>query len=242
MRSEVASKALSSLFLAGVMAFTLCPLLSGQRPFGSHLVRVRPFTTIDDALDREAQASDPAGIHQFSEDLIGLVVPEQAGENYLDSITDRLANAEGLAREGKGKLVPETEIVQVFNDMMRRIGAPFKTDEATVRKFREHSIAVPSLPALLTANRNGTACSPAEAFYLLYLLFWANGDLPLTVLDDEADLKRVEAQGKTPMRVMGVSTGQISQNANWFLSSYSSQNRRRATIRLFNGAAQAFEF
>jgi len=150
MRSKVTLTVIFTLFLDVMMACTLCPVLAGQQPFGSHLVRVRPFTTIDDVLDREAQASDPAGIHQFSEDLIGLVVPAQAGNDYLNSITDRLASAEELTREGKGKLVPETEVVRVFNETMQRIGAPFKTDEATVRKFREHSIAVPSLPALLT--------------------------------------------------------------------------------------------
>jgi hypothetical protein len=58
-------------------------LLAGQQPFGKHLTRVRPFTTVDDVLNREAEASDPAGIHQYSEDLLGLVVPDRAGYSTL---------------------------------------------------------------------------------------------------------------------------------------------------------------
>jgi hypothetical protein len=242
MRSRVTSKTISTLFLDVVMAFAFCTALAGQPLFGSHLARVRPFTTVDDVLDREAQASDPTGIHQFSEDLIGLVVPEQTGNDYLNSFADRLASAEEMAREGKGKLVPETKIVQVFNDTMRKIGAPFKTDEATVMKFREHSIAVPSLPALLTANRNGTNCSPAEAVFLFYMLSWSNGDLPLSVLDFAATLKRMEAQGKAPTRVMGVGPDQPEKSASEMLTAYALRHRRQATVKLFNDLARAFGF
>lgn len=236
------TRTLPAFLLLLAMAFALSPMLAGQQHRRRPISEVRPYTSIDDILNREALAADPAGIQQFSEDLIGLLVPERAGEDYIESLANRLAKAEQLTREGKGKLVPEMEIVQVFNNTMQKIGAPFKTDEATVRKFREHSIAVLSLPALLTANRNGTNCTPAEAVYLFYLLSWANGDLPLSVLDNEADLKRLEVQGKTPLRVMGIGTGPLEKNGGDMLTVYSMHHRRQATTRLFNNIAHAFGF
>ncbi len=213
------------------------PVLAAQQRLRHHVTDTRPFRSVDDALNLEASAPDAAGIRRFSEDLIDLIVPEQAGDDYIESLSSRLATAEQMQ-----KLIPETVIVQVFNHTMKKIGAPFKTDETTVRKFREHSIAVVSLPALLTSNRNGTYCSPTEAVYLLYLLFWANGDLPFSVLDNEAQLNRLIAQGMEPMRVMGVSAGPPEENASRMLSSYASRHRRQATTRLFNDIAIAFGF
>ena len=232
----------SLIILASAFPLFHRPMLAGQEPFGSHLMQVRPFTSVDDVLNREAESADPAGIHQFSEDLIGLVVPKQAGNTYLNSITDRLAKADQIARHGKDKLVPEVEIALAFNNLMKKIDAPFRTDEATVRRFRQHSIAVPSLPALLTADRNAVYCSPAEAVYLLYLLLWANGDLPNSVLDDEANLKQWAARGKAPMRIMAVGTGLHDKTAGEEFTSYSTLHGQRATTKLFNGVARAFRF
>jgi hypothetical protein len=228
--------------LASLEALVCSPLSGPQQDKRRPISEVRPYTSIDDILDREAGSSDSAEVRQFSEDLTSLLIPERVGDEYIESFATRLANAEQLARSGKGKLVPEAEVVQVFNSTMRRIDAPFRTDEATVRRFRDHSIAVPSLSALLTADRNGTKCSPAEAVYLLYLLSWFNGDLPVSVLDREAQLKHLESQGEAPVRVMGVGTGLSYENASRMLTSYSSHHNRRATKKLFNDMLRAFGF
>jgi hypothetical protein len=163
-------------------------------------------------LNREAEASDPAGIHQYSEDLLGLVVPDRVGYSYLNALTARLAKAEQLAREGKGKLIPDAEIVRVFNALMRKIGAPsaFKADEAGLREFRARSIAVHTFPALLSANRNGTNCNPAEAVYLLHLLLWNDGILSERLMDDLAAFKR-RAEQKNGFSVMSAGTCRYSR-------------------------------
>ncbi len=236
-------KALKCLAVALAIGLALCPLVAGQHPFGSHLTTVRPFTTVDDVLNREAEASDPAGIHQYSEDLLGLVVPNQAGDSYLNALTARLAKAEQLAREGKGKLVPEAESARVFNDLMKEIGAPptFSADEAGVRQFRASSIAVQAFPALLSANRNGTNCNPAEAVYLLHLLLWNDGILSERLMNDLAGFKQISEQ-KNGFSVMSAGTVPLHQSAGVLLSDYSLNHNRRATIKLFNGMAQTFGF
>lgn len=248
MRTISVGAKLPAIFLALVTACTLCSLLAGQQHSRRPISEVRPYTSVDDILDREARASDLAGIHQYSEDLIAMLVPDQAGEGYIESLANRLTKAEQTAREKNGKLISEAKIAQVFNDLMRQVGAPpsFKADEVTIRRFRTHSIAVPSLPALLSANRNGGYCNPGEAVYLLYLLLSNNGDLPDHVLDDEAALKHAEAlspraEGTVPKRTFVGSVGQLDRNGSWFVSDYS-MHHRRATIKLFNGIAQAFGF
>jgi hypothetical protein len=234
---------LKSLVVALVTGLAFCPSLAGQQPFGSHLTRVRPFTTVDDVLNREAEASDPAGIHQYSEDLLGLVVPDRAGYSFLNALTVRLAKAERLAREGKGKSVPESEIVRVFNDLMRKIGAPptFKADEAGIRQFRARSIVIQAFPALLSANRNGTNCTPAEAIYLLHLLLWNDGILSERLVDDLADFKRM-AEQKNGLSVMSAGTVPLHQSASVLLSDYSSHHHRHATIEISDGIARTFGF
>jgi hypothetical protein len=204
---------------------------------------VRPFTTVDDVLNREAGTSDLSGIRQYSQDLIGLVVPDRAGDSYLIVLTARLTKAEQLAREGKGKLVPETEVVRAFNDLMRKVGAPpaFKADEAGVRQFRARSAAVQAFPALLSANRNGTNCSPAEAVYLFHLLLWNDGILSERLMDDLAAFKQISEQ-KNGFNVMSAGTASLHQSAGVLLSDYSLHHNRRATIKLFNGMAQTFGF
>lgn len=226
-----------------VTGLALCPLLAEQQPFGSHLTRVRPFTTVDDVLNREAEASDPAGIHQYSEDLLGLVVPDRAGYSYINALTARLANAEQLAREGKGKLVPEAEIVRIFNAWMQKIEAPptFKADEAGIRQFRARSAAVQAFPALISANRNGTNCNPAEAVYLLHLLLWNDGILSEHLMDDLAAFKRGTEQ-KNGFSVISAGPVPLQQSAGVLLSDYSLHHHRSATIKLSNDMARTFGF
>jgi hypothetical protein len=241
MKLKASMAATCGLVIASAAILACGPFLAAQQRSRHHITEARPFTSIDDVLNREATASNAAGLQQFSEDLLDVIVPDKAGDGYIESLASRLARAEQMSREGKRKLIPETDIVQVYNDTMRKTGAPFKTDEATIRKFREHSIAVPSLPALLTANRNGTYCTPAEAVYLLYLLFWANGDLPLSVLDNEAQLKQLEAQGKTPMRgPMIVGHVHREDNSGDYLTSYSLRHNRHATTAIFDHIARVF--
>jgi hypothetical protein len=243
MRAVPSTRTFSAFFLAFTMVCTFCSSLAGQQPFGSHLTRIRPFTTVDDVLNREAEASDPAGIHQYSEDLLGLVVPDRAGYDYLNALTVRLAKAELLTREGKGKLVPEAEVVRIYNNLMRKIGAPpaFNADESGMRQFRARSIVVQAFPALLSANRNETNCNPAEAVYLLHLLLWNDGKLSERLMDDLADFKR-RAEQKNGFSVMSVGTVPLQQSAGVLLSDYSLHHHRRATIELFNGMARAFGF
>jgi hypothetical protein len=148
-----------------------------------------------------------------------------------------------LVREGKGKLIPETEIVRVFNDLMRKIGAPpaFKADEVGVRQFRARSIIVQAFPAILSASRNGTNCNPAEAVYLLHLLLWNDGILSEQLMDDLAAFKRREEQ-ENGLSVLSAGTVPSQKTAGVLLSDYSLQHHRHTTIMLFNSMAQTTGF
>jgi hypothetical protein len=250
----------------------LCPLLAGQQLCTSEHQYpcaddsfMRPYPVVIQ-FDREAKASDPAGIREYSDDLTWFLVRDQVDKNYRNALTDRLAKAEEVAREGKGRLIPEADVVRVFNDMMRRIGAPnsVRADENAMHAFRQHSIDVPALPALFSASHNGTYCYPGEAVFLLYTLIVYNGAPPRNLLDEVMRLRDLYAATPHPVLKLlpnverdsnglnggfanAIATSSVGipappvKDAEGLLSRYSIRHRR-GTTKLFNRAAQAFRF
>jgi hypothetical protein len=204
------------------------------RAFGSH--------TLDDFLNHEAATSDAVGIHHYSEDLVELVVPKQAGKAYIDLLSDRLAKAEQMARQGKGHLVPEADVVRAYNGLMKQIDAPrsFFADEVAVSTFRAHSVAVPVLPALLSADRNGTDCNPGEAVYLFFLLLFSNGKISASYLDSVKVMRSGDLQAGVVF-ASGV-TGSMHDKAEGRLTLYSSRHRLSATTRLFDSVSSTLGF
>ena len=188
-------------------------------------------------FSQEAMASDPAGIHKYSEDLIEAVVvnPEHNGslQRLTDQLADRLSKAERVARAGNGKLVPEAAVAKAFNDLMQQIGAPpsMQASEASIHMFREHAAALKAYPALFTADRNGTNCNPGEAVFLLYGLISSDGKLPERMLDDLVAMGQFVHKGIGSSTAYAVTT--TSVGAGGLILMYSTRHQRGA-IRLFN--------
>ena len=87
----------------------ICPLLAGQCTTEHEYPCVddsfmRPYPVVIQ-FDREARASDAAGIREYSDDLTWFLVRDQVRKDYRSALTDRLAKAEEAAREGKGRLI-----------------------------------------------------------------------------------------------------------------------------------------
>lgn len=199
--------------------------------------------------NQEAAASDPAGIHKYSEDLIRSVVPSEAKEIDKEQLADRLARAEQMARTGNGKLVAEADVVRAFNELMAKIGAPssVRADESSMHRFREHAASIKAFPALLSADRNGTNCNPAEAVFLLSILLDNNGNLSGQLLDlaswemNEAEMSNMRSQGGIQSQMV-LSSSPMYQGATGLLSLYSLRHHCRATTNLFNMTAKTFGF
>jgi hypothetical protein len=119
------------------------------------------------ALNKEAEAGNSEGIHKYSEGLIQGLVGTSAGPAYEKSVTDRLARAESMARKGNRKLIPEADIAQAFNQLMKETGAldSYKADVAIVEELRRDFAK--ALPSLITLKKNGIYCNPGEAVYIL---------------------------------------------------------------------------
>ena len=192
---------------------------------------------LTEILNKEAKATDPAGIHAYSRHLIKLLVPDRAGRAYIDSLSDRLAKAEQMAREGKRKLITEADIATGFNDLMRQIAAPtsLKTDDSMVRKFRVSPLALSPVPALISVYHNGNHCNPGESVFLLWLLLVNNASLDLP--PEVTELKPEDLP-----RVVAIRHQAIEPNAKRLLTVYSSQHHRIDTIKLFDGIARTFDF
>jgi hypothetical protein len=227
-------KVLKCLAVALVIGSALSSQLAAQQSPGC----AQDFFCL---FNQEAAISNPGEIHRYSHDLIELIVPEEAGKDYINSLSDRLAKEELAARNGRVKLVPEADVVRSFNEMMRTIGAPptFAADVASMRRFRVRSATVPFFSALFTTNRNGIDCNPGEAVLLLFLLIENDGGISEHMFDEYAP---PQAGGRE--KRFSVLTGgmQSLPRAKGMLSDYSSKHGRRATAKLFNRAAQTLGF
>jgi hypothetical protein len=220
---------LKNLASALAVGLALCPLVVvSQEP-------AHPPNLME-TLNKEAEATDPAGIHKYCQHLIQLLVGDKTGKAYAATLADRLARAETMARHGKSKLIPEADVARSFNDLMKQIGAPasLHTDEAWVKKFRAGPLAASPVPALITADRNGVDCNPGEAVFLLFLLIYNNGSF-----DDRLphglkmeDLPRVSISGRP----------QTEPTSSGLLSTYDSQHPRSDTIKVFDSVAQTLHF
>jgi hypothetical protein len=187
-------------------------------------------------LNQEAEASDLAGIHKYSKDLIQLITPEGVSKGHAKLLTDRLAAAELAARQRTGKMVHEADIVRAFNDLMLEVTAPdsLRTDEDTVRRMRVGQLAVSPVPALITVNRNEGMCNPGEAVYLLYLLILNNGTLASSL---------PEGMKASELPRMRISSRPANLGNSWhLLSKYLSRCSQTDTVRTFNNVAQTLGF
>jgi hypothetical protein len=211
-------------------------------------------------FDQEAAASDPAGIRKYSKDVIDTILPNQwtygkspsgrmdtfmlefLGDDYAADLANRLAKAEQSARMGNGKLIAERDIAQAFNDLMKAVGAPpsMKTDEASIRIFRQHAATIKGFPALFSADRNGTNCNPGEAVFLLSLLISGNGTLSEGNLDSDQALMQMSEQHNQAGTSVGFAVGRIESmngTARGLILSYTSHHFRFMTKWIFNRLA-----
>lgn len=242
--------------LCFLVILPVCPLLTGQSG-------PRNPTSVLDLFNQEAAASNPAGIHKYSRDVIDLVLPNQwaygrspsgrleayekegLGEDYAAELAGRLARAEQMARTGEDKLVPEANVVRAFNELMREIGAPptLRASGEEMSKFREHAASRKAFPALLSANRNGTNCNPAEAVFLLYLLISGNRSVTDLYLDSAQALAESGSGRGGGANGGSVRGGLFSDaDAKWFLRSYAMNHNRKATVALFNNLTAMLGF
>jgi len=251
MRARLAATAIPALFFL----LLSCGRMEAQRP--AHCAQI--FFCL---FDQEAAASDPAGIHKYSRDVVDAILPNQwtygrspsgrmeqfevefLGEKYAAKLADRLAQAEQTARTGKGKLVPVSDIARAFNGLMKEVGAPssVRTDEKSLQSFREHAAAIKGFPALFSADRNGTNCNPDEAVFLLGLLILNNGVLHEGNLDMDLEHMHPREQRNEGQMSFGVVRNFRDPDSKRLLSSYPEDHGRRAAIRLFDHVANILGF
>lgn len=230
--------------------FTMIVSLAVVFPFSAKMAAQQPphcAQILYCIFNQEAAASDSAGIHKYSKDLIGAIVQNPAGTDSIrqlaNRLTDQLASAEQAARTDNGRLVPEAAVVTAFNDLMQEIGAPtsWRANEASMHGFREHAASINAFPALFSANRNGTNCSPGEAVFLLSLLLSDNGVLYERNLDTQKALMQWDGRKDASSNGFAVA-GMDSANASGLLVSYSLDHNIKASVVLFDRVASKLGF
>jgi hypothetical protein len=251
MRASFAAKAFPALFLL----LPACGRIAAQQPANC----IHIFFCL---FNQEAAASDPAGMQKYSRDVIDMILPnawtygkspsgkmetfedEYLGENYAAGLAGRLAEAEQLARAGKGKLVPVSDVAQAFNNLMKEVGAPTSvwTSESALQKFREHAAAIKAFPALFSADRNGTNCNPGEAVFLIGLLIMDNGVLYEGNLDTELEMMQPRDPRNEGRTSFAVATMMRAPDSQRLVSSYPKDHSRHAGIKLFNHVAGTLGF
>jgi len=154
----------AAVTLVSLMGLAFIPLLAVSQTLP------RPPNMME-TLNKEAEATNPDGIHAYSEDLIQMLAGVRGGgAAYAGSLTDRLARAELEARSGKRKLISEADIAQAFNTLMKEIGAS-DSFTADINAVHNNRMAFEStLPAMNSQKKNGSYCNPGEAVYVLELM------------------------------------------------------------------------
>lgn len=247
--------------MRAIFAANVIPVLFVSLLFGGRVSAQQPAHCINIffcLFNQEAAANDAAGIHKYSRDVVDMVLPnlwtygrspssrmetferEFLGEKYAAKLAERLAKAEQAAREGNGKLVPVSNVVRAFNDLMKQVGAlpAVHTDEMSVQKFREHAAAIKGFPALFSADRNRTDCNPGEAVFILGLLIMDNGVLHEGNLDmDLATMHPEKQRNDGSWMTFGVVSNNRAPDSQRLVSSYPAAHGRHAGIALFNHLA-----
>jgi hypothetical protein len=134
------------------------------------------------SLNQEAAATDPAAVHTYVAQLVQMFPAVLGGKSaYADTLTDRLARAELMARDKKRRLISEAEIVNAFNDLMQQTKAPasLKVDLVAVESARNGWEK--QLPALISRQKNGSYCYPGESVFILETLIENVGTVPTSI-------------------------------------------------------------
>jgi hypothetical protein len=118
-------------------------------------------------------ADTTEGNKNYAEHLTENFVPSQTGDAYISAFSNRLSEADLSARHGKRKWIPESAVVQAFNDLMKQIGGSSRTDTNIVHELRTSVIEVS--PALSTVKSHLSECLPSEAILLMMQLISRNG-------------------------------------------------------------------
>jgi hypothetical protein len=207
----------------------LCPLAGGL------LFSQRPsYRNLAETLNEQAGVSDAKGVQEYSRHLIQLVIGNGADKGLAAGMSERLANAEMMARAGNRKLTSEADIARSFNGLMEQIGAPasMRVDGARVHRLRLGPLAPSPLSSLISLDRNGNNCYPGEAVFLLFLA--------ITNTPPSDDRLPVGVKPEDLPRIIG--TMRPSGDAHSLLSAYVSKHSHKDTNMLFNNMAQVLGF
>ncbi len=220
---------LNKLAAVFIIGSALCPFAVGQQPEWRDFSQRRPYTGVRSMLNKDAEASDSAGIHYYAEDLAHLLLPDKAGDSYINSFADRLAKAEQAAREGKRKLIPDTQIVEAFDEIVKKANLPpMAANLDALRRFRTDTYLGKQYPALLTPDRSGTNCYPGEAVFLLTVLLDADSN-PKAPPPPPAPSANLHTPGPTMF------AREVRPSSSVGLSLMQSHHR---IVKIFNGVAR----
>jgi hypothetical protein len=192
---------LNNQTMALVVALTFSPFVAGQQSPSSPSAQLHQFslapaapqvppqgernpgslsTSPGYALAAEAKAADTQeGNQKYARRLTEWFVPRKAGDAYVDAFSGRLSKADLMARRDERGWIPESVVVQAFNDLMEQTsgksGKPLRTDTNVVHQLRLTISEVS--PVLSAVKSNSSECLPTEAVSLLIQLLYRNGSL-----------------------------------------------------------------
>jgi hypothetical protein len=118
-------------------------------------------------LDREAASTKIVDIRRYSEDVLRLFLNEDGGRAPSRSFAKRLSKAESQSRGCAKPLIPESQVAEAFNELMRHIAGESTTLKADAPLVKRVRLAFERpVPSLISRKKNGENCYPAEAVFL----------------------------------------------------------------------------
>jgi hypothetical protein len=182
-RQELCGLLASPSGINNILTMAACVVLTallatpqlGAQAAGSRAVPT-PSPFLDSLSRHEQRATNPAGELEYATVLVGMTA-SHLRPNDSSHLAERLAKANEQARHDDTKLIPESAVVEAFNQWMAQVqgsySIAFRTDVQSVHGMRE--VLAANSPDLTSVRAHPGSCLPDEAMLLMFLLERNNG-------------------------------------------------------------------
>jgi hypothetical protein len=129
-------------------------------------------------IEKMEASKTQAGMEDYAQHLVALLVAgDKPGKACVRRLSQRLAEAEQAARDGRQGYVSESAIADAFNNLMSAVrgrdGAEIQTTAEHVHWMREWNDRFS--PVLSLVETHASECLPGEAVFTLVMLQTSNG-------------------------------------------------------------------
>jgi len=188
-------------------------------------------------IEKKEASSTPAGLEDYAQHLVDLLTGDKPGKASAHRLSQRLAEAELAARDGRRGYVSESAIADAFNNLMRAVrgrdGAEIETTAQQVHWMREWNDRFS--PMLSSVEAHASECLPGEAVFTLVMLLNGNSKI------GPAPKERFSDAPPSQPGYVGVGISHENQKSRGLLNRYARTHWRWQSTRLYGRVLREME-